>query len=363
MTKKLFFMLITLGFLLSSCSERHEFIKNKTEVLSEKEMRGMGKYTALDVMTNEVYHQSDDADEDITNKCEFDFYRPEELKGKVLPLVIFLHEGAFVTGNKNGFVPKKISKDLARMGYAVANMNYRLINNPRALMSKEATHRYLMQSVAQVRLGIQELKKMATKDLLIDTSKIYVMGWSAGGIIANSLLFTDREEALNYVSSGHRNNFIHNEAFDIPLNLAGVISIGGALMANDVDDQELKKSRCLMFHGTNDDMIPIGNERPLKRYTKGPTIDLSVIKPKIETNDGKKISFGFDFHIPDLVPQIAVRLLTSEVYGSEAILDMSGSKNIQLIEIKDGSHAFFLSENHFNENYKQMMKRIKDFIK
>ena len=101
----------------------------------------------------------------------------------------------------------------------------------------------------------------------------------------------------------------------------------------------------------------------LKRYQKGATIAISPIRARVETNNGEGYSLGLDFHLPDILAKTAVQLLTSRVYGSSAMLDLSDSPNHQLIEIKDGGHAFFLTDEHFNENYAQMMIRVKAFIK
>ncbi len=358
--KKLLFFYFLLAIVVSSCSERMEVVKNDTTAMTEKEVSKIGKHQAQNFLSDEQYLQSQDADNDFVNKCDFDFYRPSDLKDKKLPLIIFLHEGAFVTGDKHGFVAEVMSKDLARQGFAVANCNYRLINNPRALVSKESTHRYIMQAAAQIRLGIQNLKQRA--DLGIDTNKIYVIGWSAGAILANTLLFTDREEALNYVSEGHRNNFIHNDAFDIPLNLAGVVSIGGALMANDIDDEDLATTRCLLIHGTNDDILPMGFDFPLARYRNGINIDLPAIQPTVRVA-GQSYGLGFNLHIPSWGPDLFMKGFTSKVYGSAAIMDLSSHKNLSMVEIEGGSHSFFLTDNHFNKNYAMMMQRIKKFIK
>jgi predicted esterase len=360
MTKKLFFIVTILGFLVSSCNGRLEVVKNNMKVLGEKELTGGSKYQAALISPNDQYLQSQDADEDFVDKCDFDFYYPNNVRGKKLPLVVYLHEGGFVTGDKSGFVAEAMSKDFARMGFAVANCNYRLINNPRALVSKESTHRYIMQAVAQVRLGIRNLKLRAD-ELHIDTNKVYVIGWSAGGVIANTLLFTDREEALSYVAPGHRNNFIHNDAFDIPLNLAGVVSIGGALMADDVDDEDLVNTRCLLIHGTNDDMLPMGIDYPLQRFRKEANIDLPALLPML-TAGNNVFGLNFKIHIPSWMNQAVMNGFTTKVYGSSAILDLSNHKNLSMIEIKDGSHVFFMTDEHFNQNYKTMMKRIQKFI-
>lgn len=355
------FLLITLT-LLTSCNEKKlQIVKNDVRTLSAKELTRMGQYTVLEVLSNDVYHQSDDADKDPNGKCTYDFYRPKELRGKKLPLVIFLHEGGFVFGDRTDFVPTKMCKDLARAGFAVANMNYHLINNPRALISKEATHRYIMEAVAEVRLGIQNLKQQAD-DLVIDTNKIYVMGWSAGGAIANALLFTDREEALNYVASEHRNDFKHNDAFDVPLHLAGVIAIGGCLMADDADDTDLENTKCLLVHGTEDDMIPSGYDYPLKRYGKGINADLPVVTPTIKVG-GQTISLGFNLHTPDWMSELVMNAFTTKVYGSRAIWDLVENPNVTMLEVKGGSHDFFLTDASFNENYKSIFKVIQRFIK
>lgn len=73
---------------------------------------------------------------------------------------------------------------------------------------------------------------------------------TAGGIIATHLAYTDKDEAFSYVAPKHRNNFVNNEAFDIPLNLAGIVSISGCIMQTHVDDEAVANTKLLMIHRT-----------------------------------------------------------------------------------------------------------------
>jgi predicted esterase len=360
--KKAIFLLLAIVF-FTSCQDdmKFESIQSDDTVLTTKELNQNANYTATLVLHDEVYHQSTDADRDVNTKCDFDYYRPTERKGEVLPVVVVLHEGAFLSGNNSDFVAEKMSKDFARSGYAVANMNYRLINNLRVLVSKEATRRYIMEAVAHVRLGIQHLRQNAD-NLLIDTSRIYVIGWSSGAIIANSLVYTDRDEAFSYVAPKHRNNFNNNEIFDAPLHLAGIVSIGGALlMQNHVDDEDVANTKILMIHGTVDDMVPIGEGTPCERYQKGNDIELPTFSPTLKIGN-QTYSIGSEINIPDWMSERIVKTVLSPVYGSRAIFNLTESPNVKMIEIEGGNHAFFLTNGAFNANYNAIKTRIENFI-
>ena len=55
----------------------------------------------------------------------FDFYRAKKANGK-LPLVVFVHGGGFSTGKRDSWHANHFAHRLARRGYAVASVSYRL---------------------------------------------------------------------------------------------------------------------------------------------------------------------------------------------------------------------------------------------
>lgn len=122
---------------------------------------------------------------DITYKMEAYWYgeteRPlkmsillpkhKELHSRPLPLIVWFCGGAFQVVDKDIWIPQLVP--LARQGFIVASVEYRTINDaplPAGVIDGRAAIRYL---------------KAHAKQYLIDTDNIFVMGESAGAVIAS----------------------------------------------------------------------------------------------------------------------------------------------------------------------------------
>ncbi len=102
-----------------------------------------------------------------------DLYRPRDESPSPLPCVVFLHGGGWWTGDKED----PPIKDMARRGFAVASVEYRLSDTahfPAALEDSKCAVRFLRANAA--RYGI-------------DPERIGVMGGSAGGHLALMVAF------------------------------------------------------------------------------------------------------------------------------------------------------------------------------
>jgi predicted esterase len=360
---KIFIPLVFLSFVALGCQERHQTIPYTEAVLTEGDMEKTAKFGTVDqILDDYVYHQSTDVENDDNTKCTFDLYRPSKLKGKTIPLVIVLHEGAFLTGDKTDFVSESLSKDLCRSGgFAVANCNYPLLRSPRVLFDKSFTHKKINEAIADIRLAVQYFREKST-DYLIDSSKIYVCGWSAGAILANHLVFSDLDESLDYNAKNRHVDFNNSDAYATDLKLAGVISIGGGLLSKCVDDADVAKTRLLLIHGELDDIIPIGFGPPLQRFRNAQSIDLGGISMGVEDNKGNEHSTTVKLKIPAWITRTSIDLLTTKMYGSAAIFDLTPSNNVTLLEIKNGGHSFFLTKGRLNKTYTAMRKKMIQFI-
>jgi predicted esterase len=357
------FIFLLFSFSLFSCNERYQTIAFSDTPITEKDMQKTAKFGMVEqVLTNHIYHQATEVESDDNTRCTFDLYRPRKMKGKKVPLVLVLHEGAFLTGDKSDFLSETMSKDLCRSGgFAVANCNYRLLRSPRVIFDKSFTRQKVNEAISDIRLAVRHFKEN-NELYLIDTTQIYVCGWSAGAIIANHLLFSDLDESLDYNSKKRRINFNNMEAYETDLGLAGVISIGGCLLNNSVDDDDLAKTKVLLIHGEKDDIVPLGFGPPLQRYRTAQTIDLGGISLGIEDKKGNEYKTKTTFKIPDWFMRKTVDLLTTEVYGSQAIFEQSPNQNMTLLEVKNGTHSFFITNGSFNKTYLDMRKKIIQFI-
>lgn len=94
------------------------------------------------------------------------------------PLIVFIHGGGHVVGDKSSFGLQLILPFVSRAGYSVASINYRLA----------PAHRHPAQ-VEDARTAVRWLRANAAR-FRIDPDRVAVSGASAGGHIATFLAFT-----------------------------------------------------------------------------------------------------------------------------------------------------------------------------
>jgi acetyl esterase/lipase len=120
---------------------------------------------------------------DETNELNLDFY-PGQKTG-LKPCVVVIHGGSWAAGDSQQL--PELSSELAKEGYGVANINYRL-----------APRHHYPSPVEDAQQAISFLKNNAAS-LQIDPSQFILLGRSAGGQIALSAAYTLPESSIKAV--------------------------------------------------------------------------------------------------------------------------------------------------------------------
>ena len=107
-----------------------------------------------------------------------DLYAPQGAQG--MPLIVWIHGGAFLFGSKEGFPVEPVPLHLLLEGYAVASINYRL--SPEAVFPAQ---------LEDCKAAVRWLRAQA-EEFGIDPNRIGAWGASAGGNLA-ALLGTTGE--------------------------------------------------------------------------------------------------------------------------------------------------------------------------
>jgi poly(3-hydroxybutyrate) depolymerase len=201
-----------------------------------------------------------------------DVYRPYgENQTFERPLVIVVHGGSFLGGSKNEQDVVPISRDLAKMGYVTASINYRLGIDPLgALFNGEVEFtQAVIRGFHDGKAAIRYFRKTVEEDgnpYGIDPNKIFMLGVSAGGFIAlHNAYLTDEsqippvvDQSLPGLEGGIEGNTGHAGYSSA---LQGVVNIAGAI--GDNTWLSAGAAPLLSFHGDQDGTVPYTTGAPL----------------------------------------------------------------------------------------------------
>ena len=225
-----------------------------------------------------------------------DIYEPTGDTAAVRPLILYLHTGSFLpvplngqcTGDKSDSASVEMCMQLAKKGYVVASMNYRLGWNPvgdqdvrtgtllngvyRALQDAKSCVRYFRKTIATM-----------SNPYKIDDTRIAIGGQGSGGYVAlayatvnsyddiNLVKFQNIGTGLSYIDTtlsgdwdgnggvGLNQPMLNNPGYSNDVNF--VFNMGGAM--GDSSWMEAGDVPMVCFHVPNDPFAP---------YTYGPVI-------------------------------------------------------------------------------------------
>ncbi len=138
-----------------------------------------------------------------------DVYMPELLDDtmRVRPVVLLMHGGAYVAGDKTGSTMKMMGNELSKRGYVAVAVQYRLeqTEDPDGLpilyfANKINWYRAIIRSVHDIKGAIRYLKYTAAEadnPFGIDTNNITLYGSSAGAIGVIHTAFLDESDELS----------------------------------------------------------------------------------------------------------------------------------------------------------------------
>jgi hypothetical protein len=192
-----------------------------------------------------------------------DIYYPKTDLFKNRPLVMLIHGGAFYIGSKESAAERSLATSLAKCGYLVASIDYRLgfkltpsdleLSAYRAVQDAHAALRFLSHNA---------------KGLGINPNQVYVGGTSAGAVASLSVAFMDNDERPLRILEAEKEGSVtkieqsgnkYTESFTIK----AVANMWGAVADLNIFDRDEKIS-VLSIHGTSDEIVPYEYDHPFK---------------------------------------------------------------------------------------------------
>lgn len=191
-----------------------------------------------------------------------DVYEPyNDTPGIKRPLLVLAHGGSFVQGNRKTNDMVTICSNLAKRGFVVASIQYRLGVNIFSgnTLEKEFSHA-VWRATQDGRAAIRWFRRNAvdTNTFSIDTNNIFTGGVSAGGVMGMHLAFLDTEQELaQTVIDTALLGGIEGSSGTAGYNwrVKGVVNLCGAISNVRWMQNNTNVSLCSV-HGTNDQTVP-----------------------------------------------------------------------------------------------------------
>lgn len=263
-----------------------------------------------------------------------DIYMPYNDTREERPVFVYLHGGAFFFGDKQNLLQQTITDHLVKRGYVVASINYRLGST---LMGTDAIERTIYCGMQDTRAALKHIINNS-EEWGIDTNQIYLGGSSAGGIIALTTAFMDKDNIFESVKNkrfrkkaGLLNIDKEDEAGfydENDISIAGLISLWGAVHSLDIIKQkEDRNFPILLFHGTADDVVDCKSGLPFQE-------ELSGVYNFLISSDWQLYgSSSICSHMNEC--NMSVEYIPFDGYGHEPQVDPDGSYNNNMYMINE----------------------------
>lgn len=182
-----------------------------------------------------------------------DLYEPEKDPAPDRAAVVIMHGGSFRRGAKTNPQVVGIASSLAKRGYVVASITYRISPHNHPLFGTEIAP-YLQDAQQDAMGAVRWLRENAVARK-IRKDWIMIAGYSAGAAAALYVNFDSHNLPLE-------NSCCHAE----PSRVAAVLSIAGWVL--DKDRIRPGAGPVALVHGTADTVVPFDYAREIERATR-----------------------------------------------------------------------------------------------
>ncbi len=212
------------------------------------------------------------------------------------PAIILYHGGGFFPpGGRNSAINKQLADYYNKRGFTVITASYRLGWNYKGkgqsdiigacFSTKEEDYKDAMYRAFQDSRNLVKYLKTNADDLKIDPNAIFVLGYSAGAILALTHLGDD----ASMFNADRKNRLGAMPTDDASTQVAGIISIAGA---HTMDNSNYRNIPTAFFHGSCDFAVPYGREGKMVACPNFP----KTYGPDVITENLKKQNNYYELH-------------------------------------------------------------------
>lgn len=194
-------------------------------------------------------------------KLDLYYSKKDTLKNK--PCVMLIHGGAFYIGNKESACEQALATSLAKRGYFVASIDYRLGFKPTPADIELGAYRAIQDAHAALRYLAHH-----SPGIGFDPSQIYVGGTSAGAVASLNVAFMDNAERPERIMEDEKKGLVSKieesgNKYTETFTIKAVANMWGAVSDLNIIDAD-EKIPVLSIHGTNDDIVPFEYDFPFR---------------------------------------------------------------------------------------------------
>jgi poly(3-hydroxybutyrate) depolymerase len=256
-------MIITMLF-YSACSKSNVNPDNAATITTTntavKGTRYQDSLFTAYIINNNISFGKNNTIGGVSTTLLLDFYQPAADTAKFRPLVIIVFGGGFTMGDKTTL--SALAKRLVYRGYAAACTSYRLYDGA-SPMSNANLKTELLMGMQDIAATVRFFKKDAANGntYKIDTNKIFVLGHSAGAMIALHTTYVNSTAKLTsldpaFLSIVNANGGLTGSSGNAGYSskIRGIINLAGAL----IDKNYITQSDVplMSVYGTNDTLMP-----------------------------------------------------------------------------------------------------------
>lgn len=188
-----------------------------------------------------------------------DIYTPRGDTQTARPAIIFVHGGAFISGNKNHDDMMAFCTEFARKGYVTASIDYRLGMN---ILSDMSATRAVYRGLQDGRSAVRFLRKNAVA-YGINANKVFMAGSSAGGFIALHSVYMNApsEKPVEASTAPDLGSYDTGANTDMNGTPDAIMSLWGAVKHTDLVTSS-DTTPVFLVHGKVDAIVPFGVGSP-----------------------------------------------------------------------------------------------------